>query len=154
MTDAPNAAQAAWAILSARPDATAKPRALEIRRKGFAAGELTDGTRVFIVQPCERWRWLTVRFGWDTIAELDQRAFHERPQDLAAAVIRAIDDRAEAEKGTRAAATLRRILGAGWQAEPIGYREELTAAGPQLVIPGCEKRPPENGKPAQLGLFD
>ncbi len=33
------------------------------------------------------------------------------------------------------------------------YREELTAAGPQLVIPGCERKPIENGKPAQLGLF-
>lgn len=35
----------------------------------------------------------------------------------------------------------------------LGYREELTAAGPQLVIPGCERRPPDNGKPAQLSLF-
>lgn len=33
------------------------------------------------------------------------------------------------------------------------YREELTAAGPQFVIPGCERKPIENGKPAQLGLF-
>lgn len=33
------------------------------------------------------------------------------------------------------------------------YREELTAAGPQLVIPGCERRPIDNGKPAQLSLF-
>lgn len=37
--------------------------------------------------------------------------------------------------------------------EMLGYREELTAAGPQLVIPGCERKPIENGKPAQLGLF-
>jgi hypothetical protein len=36
---------------------------------------------------------------------------------------------------------------------PAPYREELTAAGPQLVIPGCERRPPDNGKPAQLSLF-
>lgn len=33
------------------------------------------------------------------------------------------------------------------------YREELTAAGPQLVIPGCERVAPDNGKPAQLSLF-
>lgn len=31
------------------------------------------------------------------------------------------------------------------------YREELTPAGPQLVIPGCERQPaPEN---RQLSLF-
>lgn len=35
----------------------------------------------------------------------------------------------------------------------LGYREELTASGPQLVIPGCERRAPDNGKPAQLSLF-
>jgi hypothetical protein len=37
--------------------------------------------------------------------------------------------------------------------EADGYREELTPAGPQLVIPGCERRAPDNGKPAQLSLF-
>lgn len=36
---------------------------------------------------------------------------------------------------------------------PTAYREDLTAAGPLLVIPGCERKPIENGKPAQLGLF-
>lgn len=36
---------------------------------------------------------------------------------------------------------------------PAPYREELTQAGPQLVIPGCERRPPDNGKPAQLSLW-
>lgn len=33
------------------------------------------------------------------------------------------------------------------------YAEELTEIGPQLVIPGCERRHVENGKPEQLGLF-
>ena len=33
------------------------------------------------------------------------------------------------------------------------YAEELTEIGPQLVIPGCERRPVENAKPVQLGLF-
>lgn len=33
------------------------------------------------------------------------------------------------------------------------YREEPTAAGMQLVMPGCDRRPPDNGKPAQLSLF-
>lgn len=33
------------------------------------------------------------------------------------------------------------------------YLEEPTAAGLQLCIPGTERIPPENGKPAQLSLF-
>lgn len=33
------------------------------------------------------------------------------------------------------------------------YREELTPAGPQLVIPGCERVDPDNGKPFQPSLF-
>lgn len=39
-------------------------------------------------------------------------------------------------------------------AKPTPYREELTPAGPQLVIPGCD-RVPVPGKPAtaQLSLF-
>lgn len=40
------------------------------------------------------------------------------------------------------------------RAENLGaYAEELTPIGPQLVIPGCERRPIDNGKPVQLGLF-
>ncbi len=40
-----------------------------------------------------------------------------------------------------AAATLQRILGSGWQVEPIkGPTTEPGAEGlPQLVIPGCER---------------
>lgn len=38
-------------------------------------------------------------------------------------------------------------------AEAPVYREEPTAAGIQLCIPGTERRPVENGKPAQLSLF-
>lgn len=37
--------------------------------------------------------------------------------------------------------------------EARAYREELTPTGPQLVIPGCEHKPAETGKPAQLALF-
>ena len=37
--------------------------------------------------------------------------------------------------------------------DPKPYREELTEAGPQLVMPGCERIAPDNGKPHQLGLF-
>jgi hypothetical protein len=36
---------------------------------------------------------------------------------------------------------------------PSPYAEELTPIGPQLVIPGCERKPAPTGKPAQLNLF-
>lgn len=39
------------------------------------------------------------------------------------------------------------------EAPTPAYAEELTPIGPQLVIPGCERRPVANGKPAQLNLF-
>lgn len=39
------------------------------------------------------------------------------------------------------------------QRQAAPYREELTPAGPQLVIPGCERVPIDAGKPAQLNLF-
>ena len=34
-----------------------------------------------------------------------------------------------------------------------GYTEELTPAGVQLLIPGCERTPPKTDKPQQLGLW-
>lgn len=37
--------------------------------------------------------------------------------------------------------------------DPAPYREEPTPAGIQLCIPGTERRPVDNGKPAQLSLF-
>jgi hypothetical protein len=56
-----------------------------------------------------------------------------------------------------AAQALQRVLGAGWQVQPIEgpptYREELTPAGLQLCIPGTERIRPQTGKPAQLSLF-
>lgn len=33
------------------------------------------------------------------------------------------------------------------------FREEMTPIGIQLVIPGCERRPTNTAKPAQLNLF-
>jgi hypothetical protein len=128
-----NAAEQAWLVLKSRPDVIERngPR-LEIRRSGWPSGQLSDGTRVFIVTPCPAWRWLAVTLGWNRIAEIDQRGYFERPQDLAADIIRAIDDHT---------------------AKETGFREELTAAGPQLVIPGCERIAPDTGKPVQLGLF-
>ena len=56
-----------------------------------------------------------------------------------------------------AAATLQRILGKGWQVEPVGqdqalaYRAELTPAGEQFVIPGCERNAAPGAR--QLDLF-
>lgn len=43
--------------------------------------------------------------------------------------------------------------GAWAQLNGNGFAEELTAEGVQLVIPGCERAAPDNGKPAQLSLF-
>lgn len=129
-----NDAQRAFAILAERPDATVEQTlagpVLYIRRKMCEGGSVTDGTRVFRIAPCIIWRWLTVTYGWDTILEVDQRNYHQRPEALAEAILAAIN------------ATV-----------PPIYREEPTPAGLQLVIPGCERRPPDNGKPAQLSLF-
>lgn len=98
MSDDLNTCQRAFAILAARSDAATAPQGwpprLEIRRRIAMPGELSDGTRAFIVKPCANWRWLTVTLGWDTLAELDHRLYWERPQDLARAVLDVIDHRA------------------------------------------------------------
>lgn len=39
------------------------------------------------------------------------------------------------------------------ESERPRYSEDLTPIGPQLVIPGCERRPADTGRPVQLGLF-
>lgn len=128
-----NDCQKAFELLHNMPDAQAiggsdGPR-IELRRKIAAPGTVSDGTRVFIVKPCERWRWLTVTLGWDTFGQIDQRDYFQQPDAMVQAVLNVIERRA------------------------APYREELTAAGPQLVIPGCERVAPDNGKPAQLSLF-
>ena len=97
-----NDCQAAFSICAAMPDAIeterAGKRSLEIPRKIAAPGELSDGTRVFIVTHCERWRYLIVQLGWETIAEIDQRSYFERPQDMALAVLKAIETAAADRK--------------------------------------------------------
>lgn len=127
-----NDAQRAFAILSERTDATIEQTLagpiLYIRRKMCEGGSVTDGTRLFRIAPCIIWRWLTVTHGWDTILEVDQRNYHQRPQDLASAIIAAIDARV-----------------------PAPYRHELTPAGEQAVIPGCERNLSPKAK--QLDLF-
>lgn len=48
------------------------------------------------------------------------------------------------------------VKAAEFEFSPINapaYREEPTAAGIQLCIPGTERRPVDNGKPAQLSLW-
>jgi hypothetical protein len=132
-----NTCQTALAIIAGRPDATQKANSIEIRRKIAAPGQLSDGTRAFIVAPCERFRYVSVTLGWDTLAEFDQRNFGFDAAGMAAAIIDAIDLLAAARTEKR----------------PTAYREEPTAAGIQLCIPGTERRPVENGKPAQLSLW-
>lgn len=39
------------------------------------------------------------------------------------------------------------------QEASAAFATDLTPAGEQLVIPGCERRLPDNGKPAQMSLF-
>lgn len=127
-----NDAQRAFAILSERTDATIEQTLsgpiLYIRRKMCEGGSVTDGTRLFRIEPCIIWRWLTVTQGWDTILEVDQRSYYQRPNDLADAILSAINARV-----------------------PDRYRTELTPAGEQTVIPGCER----NFAPGkrQLDLF-
>ena len=129
-----NDCQRAIAILGTRPDAEdATLAGLFIRRKIAAPGELSDGTRTYVITPCPRRRWIVIQLGWDTIAEIDQRTYFQQPERLAADVIAAIDR--HAEQAARNAA----------------FRSELTPAGEQLVIPGCER----NFAPGkrQLDLF-
>ena len=128
MSDNRNDCQRALDILGARPDADRCGWYIEIARKMQAPGFMTDGTRKFCVSPCERFRWITVQLGWDRIAEFDQRGYFERPEDLARDIIAAIDAHV-----------------------PAKYRTELTPAGEQAVIPGCERN--FSPKAKQLDLF-
>ena len=96
LDQAPNDCEQAFALLAANPDAITTTAAdgtprLEIRRRMAAPGQLSDGTRAFIVAPCPRWRWLTVTLGWNTLAEIDQRGYFNAPARLAADVLAAID---------------------------------------------------------------
>jgi hypothetical protein len=126
-----NDCQRAFDRIAARPDATEihtgpVPR-IEIRRKIANPGDLSDGTRAFLVSPCERWRWLRVDFGWKTLVEIDQRPHFGRPDEIARLVMEAIDF-----------------------ACPT-YGTELTPEGEQHVIPGCERN--LSPKVQQLDLF-
>ena len=57
------------------------------------------------------------------------------------------------EDGERKTAAMLAQMRAEQEARNQAYREELTEAGPQLVIPGCEQRTPDKPGPAQLSLF-
>lgn len=184
-----NDCQKAFELLHNMPDAQAiggsdGPR-IELRRKIASPGTVSDGTRVFIVKPCERWRWLTVTLGWDTLGQIDQRDYFQRPDAMVQAVLNVIERRAAPYSEQLPAPTLsealaergishepgklvgrRRLVGpngenlgefdakGAWaQLNGPGFAEELTPTGLQLVIPGCERVAPDNGKPAQLSLF-
>jgi len=134
-----NTCEQAFDILAARPDACFRGVTgdIELRRKfPHLAGNSTDGTRIFIIRPCDRIRWLVIDLGWKTLAEIDHRDYWDRPEAMAAAVLDAIEAWGEGRKPK----TLPQ------------YREELTPAGPQLVIPGCERQTTTTAT-AQLSLF-
>jgi hypothetical protein len=90
-----NTCELAFDILAKRPDMTFRAvyGRLETRRKIAPAGTISEGTRVLTITPCERLRWLTVATGAQTIAEIDQRSHWDKPADMAASVIAAIDAR-------------------------------------------------------------
>lgn len=136
-----NTCEQAFDMLAKRPDTIFRGAtgALELRRKIASPGQLSDGTRTFIIRPCERIRWLVVELGWKTLGEIDQRSFGHDPEAMAAAVMAVID--AASPQKAPASAT-------------AGFREELTTAGLQLVIPGCDRVPvADKHGAAQLSLF-
>lgn len=133
-----NTCEAAFDLLAKRADTIFRSAtgALELRRKIAAPGQLSDGTRTFIIRPCDRIRWLIVDLGWKTLAEIDQRSFGHDAEAMAAAVMAVIDAQTPQT------------------APPAPFREELTPAGLQLVIPGCERVPMADKHGAtQLALF-
>lgn len=87
-----NTCERAFDVLAARPDMIYRGARglLETRRKLAAAGTVSDGTRVVSIAPCAQFRWLIVATGAGTIAEIDQRAYWERPGEMAEAVLAAL----------------------------------------------------------------
>lgn len=133
-----NTCERAFDLLAASPGATFRGATgtIELRRKfPHLAGTVSDGHRIFTIRPCERMRWLVLEIGWATVAEVDQRDHHDQPEAMAAVILAAIDAWGEARKPA-----------------PAPYREELTPAGAQLVIPGCERQTTTKAS-AQLSLF-
>jgi hypothetical protein len=132
MSDDRNTCQRAFDLLAARPDATlidiqGRPPRIEIRRKIAGAGQTSDGTRVFLIIASPNWRWIEVQFGWDTLADVDHRNFWDDPKAMARAVMDPIDHKC------------------------LTYRTELTPAGEQMIIPGCERDAAPGVR--QLSLF-
>lgn len=87
-----NDCEKAFDILAARPDSIFRGATgtVEMRRKLEGRGELSDGTRVFIIRPCDRFRYLIVDLGWKTLAEVDQREYFNHPEEMADAVAAAV----------------------------------------------------------------
>ncbi|MDB6151508.1 MAG: hypothetical protein JWQ44_2956 [Chthoniobacter sp.] len=131
-----NTCEQAFDLLAKRPDTIfrAATGTLQLRRRTHPAGSLSDGYRTYNIGPCPRMRYLIVDAGFQNLAEIDQRDHWDNPQAMTEAVLAAIPPALE-------------------ELSP-GFREELTPAGVQLVIPGCEREAPTKGRhTAQLSLW-
>lgn len=134
-----NTCEQAFDVLATSPGATFRGATgtIELRRKfPHLAATVSDGARTFTIRPCEVFRWLVIEIGFQTLAEIDQRHHYDQPEAMAAAVLDVIEAWGEGRKPK----TLPQ------------YREELTPAGPQLVIPGCERQTTTKAT-TQLSLF-
>jgi hypothetical protein len=98
MNSQANTCEKAFAELSKYADKVAETR-LFINRIAAPAGTISDGTRQFLVAPCPRHRWLIVKLGFETVAEIDQRDFWDEPEEMARAVMQKIEERAENGRG-------------------------------------------------------
>lgn len=94
-----NDCQKAFAILAEHHADQATPKKLSVKRIAAPAGTISDGTRVFEIAPCWRWRYLVVTLGGDTVAEIDQRDHFQAPERMALAVMEAIEARADMGRG-------------------------------------------------------
>lgn len=135
-----NTCETAFDLLAARHDTVFRGAtgSIELRRVIAQPGALSNGSRSFIIRPCDRIRYLVIELGWKTLGEIDQRAYHDQPEAMAAAVMEIIDAQTP-ETAPHSA--------------PSPYRQELTPEGVQYVIPGCERVPVVKSGAAQLSLF-
>jgi hypothetical protein len=123
-----NTAERAWVRLQVRWNLPRTHFSFKIKRKIAAPGTFSDGTRALTIEPCPSFRWIMAKDGTGKIlAEVDQRDFWDSPTEMADAFLAKID------------------------ALETPYRSELTPAGEQLVIPGCERNLAPAAK--QLSLF-
>jgi hypothetical protein len=78
-----NTCERAWRMLQDRHRVSRLKFRIETRRKIAPAGQFSDGTRAIILEPCNRFRWISAIDGAGfIIAEVDQRDFWENPQGM------------------------------------------------------------------------